>query len=104
DTFMAGVQVSSAQTSDGLHAMMMGPGNSRARAEALVARYFAEGRLKINKWRIGYASAYDAKRLRFGAEWTLRAPDARLKDIADKWVFHTHAEADEARNFTISRA
>lgn len=99
--FNAAAQADSAMTSDGLYALMQA---NRGRAERLVAEYFARKRLRINKWRIGYATEnYDWKSGAFGAEWTLRTGERELKDIADKWVFHTHAKADVAGNIEISR-
>ena len=103
EQFLEQARVDSACTSDGLQAMMLAGGAETQQAQGLVKQYFAGGRLRINKWRVGYASGFDAKAGAFGAEWTLRAPDARLKSIADNWVFHTHATADPAGNITISR-
>jgi hypothetical protein len=99
--FIDAARGSSGRDSDALHALMLAnPGQ----AQQLVSRYFAHGRLRIGKWRTGYATEFDAKTNAFGAEWTLRAPDPALQDIADNWVFHTHAICDRALNFTISRA
>jgi len=98
--FINGVRTSSAKTSDQLYAIMK---DSMSNAESLVDQYFKEGRLRIGKWRIGYASEFDSKSKAFGAEWTLSARDPGLRDVADQWVFHTHAVCDEALNFTIKR-
>jgi hypothetical protein len=98
------VQLVAAKSSDGLYQLMTTPG-SRPTAARLVGRYFADKRLRIGNWRAGFASEFDRKRLKFGAELTLRAPDPLLRDIAENWVFHTHAQSDESREtFTISRA
>ena len=99
--FIEAARASSVLDSDGLYALMVG---NPVRAQQLVTQYFAQGRVRIGKWRIGYASEFDANTNAFGAEWTLRAPNGELKDIADQWVFHTHAICDPALNFTISRA
>jgi hypothetical protein len=99
--FIEAARVSSVLDSDGLYALMAA---NPVQAQQLVSRYFAQGRLRIGKWRIGYASEFDSKTNAFGAEWTLAARDGALKDIADQWVFHTHAICDPALNFTISRA
>jgi len=99
--FIQAVRASSARDSDGLHALMVA---SPVQARKLVSAYFAQGRLRIGRWRDGYASKHDASRGAFGAEWILSAPDPALGDIARHWVFHTHAVSDAALNFTISRA
>ena len=98
--YLEQLRQSTVQTSAQLNALMLA---NKGRAEKLVSGYFATGRLKINKWRTGYATRFDPKAREFGAEWTLKAPDRDLRDIATNWVFHTHAKCDQAMNVTISR-
>ena len=101
--FLTQARLDSARTSAGLQAMMVAGGPQKAQAERLVAAYFAHGRLKIGRWRVGYASGFDSKTGAFGAEWTLSSREAELQSIAANWVFHTHATCDPAGNFTVSR-